>query len=27
VRRASWNGRESIELIIEDAADPRAALR
>ncbi|MGZ5849356.1 MAG: single-stranded-DNA-specific exonuclease RecJ [Methyloceanibacter sp.] len=27
VRRASWNGRESIELIIADAADPRAALR
>ncbi len=23
VRRTSWNGRESVELVIEDAADPR----
>ena len=23
VRRTSWNGRESVELIVEDAADPR----
>jgi len=27
VRRTSWNGRESVELIIEDAADPRSCAR
>jgi single-stranded-DNA-specific exonuclease len=25
LRRSSWNGRESVELIIEDAADPRVS--
>jgi single-stranded-DNA-specific exonuclease len=24
LRRNSWNGRDSVELLIEDAADPRA---
>jgi single-stranded-DNA-specific exonuclease len=25
LRRTSWQGRESVELMIEDAADPRAS--